>query len=155
MEAAFVMRIDVALEGVARLGVDSAPFIYYIEEHPTYLAHVAPVFLAADTAQIELVTSTITVSEVLIHPLRLGADHLRDEYLDLFLNSANLEIQSIDIDVAQRAAALRVAHNIRLPDALQIGAALHAGCTAFLTNDRQLSRVNDLRVLIVDDFDPV
>lgn len=149
-----MMRIEAALNGVARLGVDTAPFIYYIEENPTYLALVAPIFLAADAGRIALVTSTITVSEVLIHPLRLRADNLRDEYLDLFLNSANLEIQSIDIEVAQRAAELRVAHNIRLPDALQIAAALHAGCTAFLTNDRQLNRVDDLRILIVDDLDP-
>lgn len=148
------MRIDAMLKGVARLGVDTAPFIYYIEENPTYLARIAPIFLAADAAQIELVTSTITVSEVLIHPLRLGAANLRDEYLDLFLNSANLEIQSIDIEVAQRAAELRVAHYLRLPDALQIAAVLHAGCTAFLTNDRQLSRVDDLRILVVDDLDP-
>lgn len=147
------MRVDIALKGVTRLGVDTAPFIYYIEENPTYLARVAPIFLAADHAQIALVTSTITVSEVLIHPLRIGADNLRGEYLDLFLNSANLEIRSIDIEVAQRAAELRVAHNIWLPDALQIAAALHAGCTAFLTNDRQLSRVDDLRILIVDDLD--
>lgn len=148
------MRIDVALEGVARLGVDTAPFIYYIEENPIYLARVAPIFLAADAAQITLVTSAITVSEVLIHPLRLGVDNLRDEYLDLFLHSANLEIQSIDTEVAQRAAELRVNHNVRLPDALQIAVALHAGCTAFLTNDRQLSRVSDLRILIVDDLEP-
>ncbi len=125
-----------------------------IEENPAYLPHVAPIFLAADAGQIVLVTSTITVAEVLIHPLRLGAESLRDEYLDLFLHSANLELQSIDIEVAQRAATLRATHNIRLPDALQIAAAQHAGCTAFLTNDRQLSRVSNLRVLILDDLDP-
>lgn len=85
--------------------------------------------------------------------MRLGADSLRDEYLDLFLNSANLEIHDIDIEVAQRAAKLRVDHNVRLPDALQMAAALHAGCTAFLTNDRHLSRVSDLRILIVDDLE--
>lgn len=147
-------RIVDALKGVHRLAVDTAPFIYYIEENPAYLSRVAPIFLAADTGQIALVTSTITVAEVLIHPLRLGAVSLRDEYLDLLLHSANLELQSIDIEVAQRAAALRAAYNIRLPDALQIATALHAGCTAFLTNDRQLSRVNNLRVLILDDLDP-
>ncbi|MCS6845740.1 MAG: PIN domain-containing protein [Caldilineales bacterium] len=135
------------------MGVDTAPFIYYIEENPTYLARIAPIFLAADAGQITLVTSTITVAEVLIHPLRLGADDLRREYLDLFLNSANLEIQSIDIEVAQRAAELRVTHNVRLPDALQIAAALYAGCTAFLTNDRQLGHVTDLRILIVDELE--
>jgi len=147
-------RIVDALKGVHRLAVDTAPFIYYIEENPSYLPRIAPIFLAADAAQIVLVTSTITVAEVLIHPLRLGAMNLRDEYLDLFLHSANLELQSIDVEVAQRAAALRAVHNIRLPDALQIAAALHTGCTAFLTNDQQLSRINNLRVLILDDLDP-
>lgn len=148
------MRIDVALQGVARLGVDTAPFIYYMEENPTYLARVAPIFLAADAGQITLVTSTITVAEVLIQPLRLGADNLRDEYLDLFLNSANLEVQSIDIEVARRAAELRAKYSVRLPDALQIAAALNAGCTAFLTNDRQLSHVSALRILVVDELEP-
>lgn len=148
------MRIDVALQGVTRLGVDTAPFIYYMEENPTYLARVAPIFLAADAGQITLVTSTITVAEVLIQPLRLGADNLRDEYLDLFLNSANLEIQSIDIEVARRAAELRAKYTVRLPDALQIAAALNAGCAAFLTNDRQLSHVSDLRILVVDELEP-
>lgn len=154
MGAAWVIRIDAVLNGVGRLGVDTAPFIYYIEENPSYLARIAPISLAADAAQIALVTSTIHGFGSFDPSPAPGADNLRDEYLDLFLNSANLETQSIDIKIAQRAAELRVDHNVRLPDARQIAAALHAGCTAFLTNDRQLSRVSDLRILIVDDLEP-
>jgi len=33
-----------ALANVSRIGLDTAPIIYYIEEHPLYLAVVAPVF---------------------------------------------------------------------------------------------------------------
>jgi predicted nucleic acid-binding protein len=32
--------------------------------------------------------------------------------------------------------------------------ALAAGCDAFLTNDRDLKRVTEIRVLLLDDFDP-
>lgn len=31
------MRIDEALQGVTRLFLDTAPVIYYVEKHPTYL----------------------------------------------------------------------------------------------------------------------
>ena len=33
-----------ALVGVTRLGFDTAPIIYWVEEHPRYLPALAPVF---------------------------------------------------------------------------------------------------------------
>jgi predicted nucleic acid-binding protein len=59
----------------------------------------------------------------------------------------------IDSAVAERAADLRARHNLRTPDALQIAAALETGCQAFLTNDTQLKRVTELRVLILDELE--
>jgi predicted nucleic acid-binding protein len=40
-----------------------------------------------------------------------------------------------------------------LTDALQIAVALEAGCEAFLTNDRTLKRVTELRVLVLDELE--
>jgi hypothetical protein len=31
------MRLDEALQGILRLGIDTAPFIYFVERHPDYL----------------------------------------------------------------------------------------------------------------------
>ena len=42
---------------------------------------------------------------------------------------------------------------MRLPDALQIAVAIQEGCEAFLTNDRRLARVAELRVLLLDDLE--
>jgi predicted nucleic acid-binding protein len=47
---------------------------------------------------------------------------------------------------------LRARHRLRTPNALQIAAALSVGCRAFLTNDASLGRMNELRVLGLDDF---
>ena len=33
-----------ALANVTQIGLDTAPIIYYIEEHPTFLPVVSPVF---------------------------------------------------------------------------------------------------------------
>ncbi len=40
------------------------------------------------------------------------------------------------------------------PDAIQMAAALVYGCEAFRTNDRDLRRVDELRVLLLDDLKP-
>jgi hypothetical protein len=43
------------------VGVDTAPFIYFIEEHPTYLGPVTEFFIAVDGGRISVVTSTVTL----------------------------------------------------------------------------------------------
>ena len=58
----------------------------------------------------------------------------------------------IDVEIADSASELRSRHNLRTPDALQIAAVLSVGCEAFLTNDKRLKHVDDLRVIILDDY---
>ena len=41
---------------------------------------------------------------------------------------------------------------IRLPDALQVAAALQQEATLFLTNDKRIKRVDVLEVLVLSDF---
>lgn len=51
------------------------------------------------------------------------------------------------------AAQLRALHpSVRTPDALQLAAALFAGCSAFVTNDRDLPAVPGLEVLKLRDY---
>ena len=59
----------------------------------------------------------------------------------------------IDAALAQAGAELRARYNIRLPDALQIAAALQNGCAAFLTNDDALKRVTEVKVIVVSALD--
>ncbi|WP_416670565.1 type II toxin-antitoxin system VapC family toxin [Egbenema bharatensis] len=44
-------------------------------------------------------------------------------------------------------------HNLKLTDALQLATALEAGCQAFLTNDTQLKRVTELKVLVISELE--
>ena len=54
------------------VGVDSAPLIYFIEKHPVYLPFVRPFFAAVELGEIQVVTTTLTLTEVLVHPCRDG-----------------------------------------------------------------------------------
>ncbi|MCX6046944.1 MAG: PIN domain-containing protein [Chloroflexi bacterium] len=66
--------------------------------------------------------------------------------------SSHFMLIDIDTEVAERAAWLRANYRLRTPDALQISAALTTGCQAFLTNDKELRRVTETRILIVDEL---
>ena len=52
------------------VGLDTAPLIYFIEENPTYLEATKLFFEAMDRGDLTIVTSTVTLLEVLVHPLR-------------------------------------------------------------------------------------
>jgi predicted nucleic acid-binding protein len=147
------MRLDDALLGVRRLGIDTAPIIYLIEAHPQYEALVTEVGRRIARREIEGVTSVITLGEVLVQPFAQGSLALQAEYRDILLHSAGLRTVEISADAAEEAARLRARHGTRLPDALQVATALRTGCEAFLTNDRRLARVTELRVLLLDDLE--
>ena len=54
--------------GGGAVGVDTAVFIYFIEEHPQFLPLVEPLFREVNEGRKELVTSALTLLEVLVVP---------------------------------------------------------------------------------------
>ena len=146
-------RLDMALAGVSIIGIDTSPFIYYIERHPDHVAVLHEIIRRVDEGLVSAVTSTITLTEVLTRPKQVGDTRLEEDYRALLSTSRNLSLVPIDAPVADEAATLRARHGLRTPDALQVAATLVCGCDAFLTNDRGLSGVTELRVLLLDDLE--
>ncbi|GIV05376.1 MAG: motility twitching protein PilT [Fimbriimonadales bacterium] len=142
--------IEQALQKVSRLGLDTAPIIYFIEAHPRYDALLTPIFERIDQGAIDGLTSVITLVEVLVYPLRQGRHDLVERYKQLLLTSAHFEVVPISPEIALKAADLRAHYNLRTPDALQVATAIVNRCDAFLTNDAALQRVKELKILTID-----
>jgi len=70
-----------------RICIDTAPIIYFIEQHVKYRNIIRPVFAEIAAGNIETITSTITLLEVLVHPLRTGDETLAEKYRDILLSS--------------------------------------------------------------------
>jgi hypothetical protein len=66
------MKLDDALSGVVRLGLDTAPLIYLIEAHPQYETVVIEIVRRISVGEIAGVTSVMTLGEVLVQPFSLG-----------------------------------------------------------------------------------
>ncbi|MBI5161834.1 MAG: PIN domain-containing protein [Micrococcales bacterium] len=134
--------------------LDTSLFIYLIEEAPTFLPVVEPVFTAIADGRLAAVTSALTLLEVLVVPLRHGDVALARRYEALLTHSRGLELVDVSRSILRDAAALRAATGVRTPDAIQLATALAHRCPAFLTNDRQLPALPGLRVLQLADFLP-
>ena len=142
------------MEWVERLhgqivGLDTAPLIYFIEKNTSYLSLVHPFFEAVERGDIQVVTSTLTLTEVLIHPLRHGNRNLALRYSHILLNANNLKTLSVSPAIATEAAQLRAQYGFKTPDSIQLATAQQANAAFFLTNDDALTRVPGLQTLVL------
>lgn len=144
------------IDGRSHIGMDSSPIIYYFERNPDWYAVVVDLFAqsakAPDTTR--LYTSGITLSEVLVMPIRTQRQELYDQYIAFFRNSTSVELIDVSMDVLILAAVLRANHGLRAADAIQISSCIEAGCEVFVTNDKRLQKVKEIEVIVLSDCDP-
>ena len=132
--------------GAGPVALDTALFIYLIEEHPRFLPLIDPLFSEADRGARELVTSALTLLEVLVIPYRAGNRLLADRYEALLTRSRGIRIVDLSRDQLRAAAVLRATTGVKTPDSLQLVAAISAGCRTLLTNDRRLPDIPGLQI---------
>ncbi len=138
--------------GEGPVALDTAAFIYWIEENHDYLELIAPIFSAVDTGRIEIVTSALTLLEVLVVPYRVGNRALAERYEALLTRSRGVRLVEIDRAQLRGAAQLRASFGVRTPDALQLAAALSERCPVYVTNDRRLPLIAGMAVVQLSDY---
>lgn len=127
---------------------DTFIFIYFIEEHPRFLPAIEPRFQEVDQGRIELVTSTLTLLEVLAVPCR-RADHLLATLndIDSYAQPWSKHGRQSRAIICEPAAQLKATTGLKTPDSRQLVAALAGRCTVFITNNRGLPAVPGFRIL--------
>lgn len=134
--------------GPGPTALDTALFVYYIEENEAFLPLVASIFEDVAAGRREVVTSSLTLLEVLVVPFRSGNLALAERYETYLSRSRGVRLVDIGRAELRMAAQLRALHpSVRTPDALQLATALSAGCRSFVTNDRVLPSVAGLKVI--------
>lgn len=147
------MKLDTFLMGITRLYIDTAPFIYFTEKRAVYVDKMRAILNHVSTQQINIVTSAVTIPEILMKPLQANDEALVKRYQTMFYQTRGINVISVTPSVGNLAAQLRAKHNLKTPDALHIASAINSYCDAFLTNDIALKRVNEIDVLILEDLE--
>lgn len=145
--------LDDALRDHARLGLDTAVFIYHLEQHPRYSRLTHPLLKGIETGRWIACTSMVTLMELTVRPWRLKLPDIAQRYEIALTHFPNLSLVDVHRGVARQAAQLRAIYRLRPADALQVATALHWGATAFITNDRDFVRLSPvIAVILLADY---
>ena len=131
---------------------DTAPFIYLLEGHEQFGAGVADIIQAGLRQGVIFQASVLALMEFSVKPLQLKRYDLVEAFENL-LYQLRFTIEPVTGATASDAAQLRAAYPFLRPmDALHLSTAKALGSEVFLTNDRQLLRVDVLPVRLITEL---
>ena len=122
---------------MSRVFWDTNLFVYLVEGHGR-AKQVAALRQRMMEREDELLTSALTLGEVLVKPMEAGDQELQQRY-EIAI-TAGAVVLPFDARAAPRFAEIRRDRSIRAPDAIQLACASMAGVDLFITNDDRLSR---------------
>jgi predicted nucleic acid-binding protein len=135
-------------EDAAKVYLDTNVFIAAYESTGARSEHAFWILAAIEQGEIRGVTSELTLAELIPGPAEEGDDALVDAYKQLMNDGPNMEVRPVTRDMLIQSALLRVGRpGLKLPDAIHCATAMHAGCTAIITDDRRMPKNIGLRVV--------
>jgi predicted nucleic acid-binding protein len=125
---------------MSKVFFDTNVFIYLLEDYEPFSSMVDATWRRMIQRRDQLVTSAMTLGELLTGPSKLGETSLIEQY-DRAVRS-RAQVLNFDPAVARRYASLRATHNLRNADAIQLSCAAQFGVDLFITNDKHLHKLN-------------
>lgn len=133
--------------------IDTAVVIYHIEAHPALGPVAREVVHTFRVGARRAYTPVMTLVEVLRRPVAAGNEALAEKFIHILAHTRNLELLGASAQIAERAGRLRAKYRgLKAADAIQLSAALCARAEAFVTNDVDLRRVDELRIIVPSDY---
>ena len=132
-----------------KIFIDTAPLIYLIEGEEEFANTVEKQLNQWITTGQNLVTSTLTLLELLVAPMRQRNKHLVQKYRALLQDLLSEPLIPLSEAVSEMAAHIRGLNGLKTPDSIQLATAQYSGADIFYTNDKMLSKFPDIEILTV------
>ncbi len=123
---------------MSRIFWDTNLFIYLFEGQGDHAERVVALRRRMVERGDQLLTSTLTLGEILVKPLEKGDEAVSRRYEAALSREAVLV--PFSTEAARTYAGLRRHRALRAPDAIQLACAAQARADLFITNDERLSQ---------------
>ena len=77
---------------------------------------------------------------------------ISEKYKLILQNFPNLEIKSLNEEIAEIASFIRAKYNIYTPDSIQIATAIYSKADIFITNDFQVQKIPEIDILLLENM---
>jgi predicted nucleic acid-binding protein len=132
--------------------LDANGFIYSIERIDPYRSILDTLWLTVSAGHVTIVTSELTLLEVLVKPLKVGDATTATLFRTVLKHTPDVQMLHITQSVLESAANLRATLGMKTPDAIHLATALLNGSKLFVTNDSAFRRVTDLTVTVLSEL---
>ena len=123
---------------MSRIYWDPMLFIYWLEENPKFGKRVDAIWSRMQERNDELITSALSLGEVLAGAYKRGTDHQRIEDVRMAFESAVSELIPFSAETANLFGRIKGTMGIASADAIHLACAASAKADLFLTNDLRL-----------------
>ena len=145
-------RLASALAGHRLVALDTSVWIYHFEGSAAYGQAADSVLEAITQGHIGAVASELVLLELLVVPLKKGAQDVADEIELALLHFPHLQLAPVTRGVLVRAAEIRARYGLRTPDAIMVATAVESGATLAVANDDAWQKVKEIDVLLLRDL---
>lgn len=136
----------------SRVYFDVNPIIYFIEQNTQFTEAVTPIFEMIGDGLILAFTSELSLTEVLIKPIRDNRIQVVQSHKELLLDPELFTLISPNQDTFLFAAELGGKSSMRTPDAIHMACAIESKCKYFLTNDKGIKSTGDVSAAQIGDL---
>jgi len=140
---------------MSRIFWDTNLFIYLWEDYGALSQAVADLRTKMLRRRDQLLTSTLTLGEILVKPTVVGNAQLCRKYEDALSSVAMLI--PLDVRVAKTYASIRRDRTLKAPDVIQLASAASVAADLFITNDGRLQgkRIDGIQFIVPLDRVPI
>ena len=133
-----------------KIFIDTAPLIYLIEGEDNFASSVEKQLRQWIKAEENLSTSTLTLLELLVVPMKQENKHLVQKYRALLQDILSEPLIPLSEAISEMASQIRGATGFKTPDSIQLATALYSGAEIFYTNDKRLSKFSGIKILTIE-----
>ena len=128
-----------------RIFFDTAPLIYFLDKSPLYYEKMRDFIYKQANTDSQFYISVVTDMEYSVIPYRENNKLKIDNYR-AFLSFLNFKKIDTNSEIADLAGKLRAKYAfLKALDALQIASCLFLDCDIFITNDKSLLQIAELK----------
>jgi len=140
------------LEKNKNIGLDSNIFIYHLDSHEKYSPLTEIIFTHIERGKNKGFTSSLSYLETAVPSMRFKKLIEVANIKSFFLNFPHLQFFAPDLEILDKVLYFRSFYNLKSIDAVQIATALEKNCNLFITNDKKIPALKEIKILYLEDY---
>jgi len=131
------------------VGLDTAIFIYLLEDKAPYADHCANILQRIQCGADQGIFANLGMIELLTGPKRTQQLEQVHEFRNYLEHFPNLTLAELNDPVIEFASDFRAYYRISTPDAVHIACSIVYGADEFITNDKALKKIKEIKVKLL------